>query len=290
MEKGELYQEDVIKMLKKYAEITYVQDYDFNHKIDFIIQRFKIVDKYINIGVQLTTYVNEISKMLKFYNIRNERTITDRTIYIQVDRLNTSLEKWVVKAIYMASMEIAFNAKYKNYDLFLINILENFSYEIHNFEIYLQEKTDDYFEKKTKEELIVDNCTNKPNQNSQFEFLDEIKTISKKAKKKVKDLENTELLKGYIYHFRKDKNYGFLYAYENNDLESIPKIYYFHFMNVYDKPLKKFLMNLQKADCDEKGQLLNFPEVYFCLGDSPVKKDKKQAFILTSNVKVKNTD
>jgi len=131
--------EDRIKAkLAKNCDIKEDPIYDHRYKLDFIIDRFKDIDKLVHIGVQVTTNPNDSQKQSEFVRERRKRTLVDRSVYVKIHP-EVDIDHWGAELVYNAITAFAFQKDLRQKDVIGVKINPDVTYEF--FEVGALEET-----------------------------------------------------------------------------------------------------------------------------------------------------
>ncbi len=118
---GKLIEETIIAKLESKCDIKRSGIYDHDYKLDFIIDRFKNIDKLIPVGIQITTRINDIVKQRNFLALREKKTLVDKSIYVEVHP-DVDISKWGVELIYNAIVSFIYQKKKREEDIIGVRI------------------------------------------------------------------------------------------------------------------------------------------------------------------------
>lgn len=121
--------ENLIKAkLAKRCDIKEDPIYDHKYKLDFVIDRFKDIDKLVHIGVQVTINPNDSSKQAEFLRERKKASLVDRSLYVKVHP-SADIDHWGAELIYTAITAFAFQKDLRSKDVLGVHINQNVTYE-----------------------------------------------------------------------------------------------------------------------------------------------------------------
>jgi len=126
--KGKTFEADLITLLRDDLDLETSERIDKKYKYDFVVKSINNINKYINIGVQLTIYLDKYDKILEFKLANSKKFLVDKGLYIEVDP-DADIGEWVRYAILSIIKEFSFNSFYKDFDIYGFRISSNFTYE-----------------------------------------------------------------------------------------------------------------------------------------------------------------
>ena len=124
---GNLVESLIMAKLEQKCDVTSDPVYDHVYKIDFLIQKFKNIDRIVALGVQVTTRMHDTYKMKVFLAERQKKTLVDRSIYIEVHP-EVNVAAWGSELICNALIAFAFQ-KGIDQDILGVRINPDISYE-----------------------------------------------------------------------------------------------------------------------------------------------------------------
>lgn len=130
---GKMVEESITAQLSDTCVISTDEVYDQKYKIDMVLNKFKGIDKFLNIGVQLTLKVGDISKQREFLRERARKTLVDRCLYIEI-LPDVDIDAWGVSLIRSALMAFAFQKDLSTQEVLGVRILSGFRYEFFDIE------------------------------------------------------------------------------------------------------------------------------------------------------------
>jgi len=131
--KGQLNEDLIAAKIEQKCDIKRSPTYDHQYKLDFIVDRFKNIDKLIPIGVQVTLKQNDLSKQEQFLSERKKKTLVDKSIYIEVHP-DVDIYNWGSELIYNALVSFVFQKNLGIGDIVGLRINQNITYEFFNIE------------------------------------------------------------------------------------------------------------------------------------------------------------
>jgi hypothetical protein len=131
--KGTLNEDLIVAKIEKKCDIKTNPTYDHQYKLDFIVDRFKSIDKLIPIGVQVTIRLNNTTKQKIFLTERKKKTLVDKSIYIEVHP-DVDITNWGSELIYNALVSFVFQKKLVKEDIVGLRINPDTTYEFFNIE------------------------------------------------------------------------------------------------------------------------------------------------------------
>jgi cold shock CspA family protein len=126
--RGQLTEDLIIAKIQQKCDIKRDPKYDHTYKLDFIIDRFREIDKLLPIGVQVTINPDDAHKQRVFLTERRKRTLVDRSIYIKVDP-EVDVDSYGAALIYQAIIGFAFQRDLQKYNVLGVKIKPDVSYE-----------------------------------------------------------------------------------------------------------------------------------------------------------------
>ena len=208
--------------------------YDHRYKLDFIVDRFKDIDKLVHIGVQVTINPNDSAKQAEFLRERKKRTLVDRSVYVKVHP-EADIDHWGAELIYNAITAFAFQKDLREKDVIGVRINQDVTYE--------------FFE-------VAASAVASPSIGLGSPSSAEPAGVPKVG----------QLLRGRIYRYNKSRGYGFIESEEG-------KRWFFHFSAITDNDLRENILPNAPADLDtnnlEKTIPVEFEDGGFTRGDAP---------------------
>ena len=129
-----IYVEDMIKVkIKRKALIEESAELDHVHKLDFVLNKFNEIEKFVAIGVQITTKMSDLNKMKEFINARKSSRVVDRALYIEIDP-DLGKKPSGAELAYNALVCFAFQKGASLRDISGVRISNDLTYEFFNIE------------------------------------------------------------------------------------------------------------------------------------------------------------
>ncbi len=123
----------IIAKLEQKCDLKRDAVYDHQYKLDFIVDRFKNIDKLIHIGVQVTTNPNDPAKQREFVRERKKKTLVDRSLYVKVAP-GVDIDHWGAELIYNAIVSFSFQEDLKQKYVLGVMINPDVTYEFFELE------------------------------------------------------------------------------------------------------------------------------------------------------------
>jgi hypothetical protein len=137
--KGLLTEDIIVARIELKCDIKREPAYDHVYKLDFIVDRFKNIAKLIPVGVQITTRLDDITKMRNFLLERRKKTLVDRSIYIEVHP-DVDINNWGAELIYNALVSFVFENRLREKDILGVRIKPDVTYEFFDLEESIKQR------------------------------------------------------------------------------------------------------------------------------------------------------
>jgi hypothetical protein len=98
---GFFVEKNIIAKLREKCEVSTDVKHDHKYKLDFLVTQFKELDKAMSLGVQVTTYLNDIRKQTEFLTNIERNIVVDKAIYVEIDE-EIGVEDRGAALVYMA--------------------------------------------------------------------------------------------------------------------------------------------------------------------------------------------
>lgn len=98
---GEVAERYIRNYLRVKAVIEESADLDHKHKLDFVIAKFNTLDRFLSVGVQVTTRFNDADKMEMFLETVRKNSVVEKAAYVEIDT-KVAMTDSGAEAVYIA--------------------------------------------------------------------------------------------------------------------------------------------------------------------------------------------
>ncbi len=130
---GKLIESLVQAKIEQKCDIQTDPNFDHVYKLDFLVNRFKSIDKIIPIGVQVTTKPKDAVKMKAFLAERRKKRLVDKSVYLEIGA-DVDLSAWGSELVYNSLVAFAFQKETGYGEIVGIRINSDVSYKIFDIE------------------------------------------------------------------------------------------------------------------------------------------------------------
>lgn len=135
---GNLAEKMVKASLRSKAIFQESEELDHTYKLDLVINKFTLIEKFISVGVQLTTRPGDADKMDEFLSVMSKSQIVERALYVEIDA-ETALTDSGAELTYAALVSFAFQVGARGKRVLGARIGKNLLFEYFDIESSIEE-------------------------------------------------------------------------------------------------------------------------------------------------------
>ncbi len=138
-----LQQNSLVEELKKWCAVDADVTLDQKHQLDFILLRFRnFLPKVPQIGVQVTTNIDDINKLVRFYRYQGTILgVVDRSVYLELDDVN--VQHGGALTVLGTLLELSLNIAHKQHRFAHVKVNRDLNYELRDSMALISEFEDD---------------------------------------------------------------------------------------------------------------------------------------------------